>query len=101
MASRLEIDFDLLQNTINDYDTALSHLQDAVNHADRAMNSLRSSKWDTEASVAYFAQYSEDWKKTVQNHMEALKDLNDGLKNAMSEYSAIYDQIGDLKRPLT
>lgn len=98
--AKLSIDFNQLSDAINDYTTAIDTLNQAIASVDKAMAELRGSKWDTEASVAYFAQYSDEWRTSINNHITALYNLNESLKYAQSEYGAVYNQIESLKNTL-
>lgn len=100
MENKLSINFTQLSSAITDYTKAYEELNAALGSVDKAMGELRSSKWDTEASVAYFAQYSEEWRISVRNHLAALNELREQLEYAQKEYGAVYDQIEVLANTL-
>ena len=96
MASKLTIDFDTLQDVIDKYVEALQDLNTAVQQIDTAMHTLEATRWKTEASVAYFAQYTDDWRTSVDDHITALSTLLNSLYVAQAEYGKLYDQIGTM-----
>ena len=96
MAGKLSINFEQLRGVIEDYTRAIEQLSQALNAVDRAIADLRSSKWDTDASVAYFAQYSDRWRVSVMDHLVALNELRNGLRSAYDEYSRLFEKIDDL-----
>jgi WXG100 family type VII secretion target len=93
MAKRLSIDLEALQETIDAFQTAIDELNQSVAAVDVAMGHLRATKWHSDASAAYFMQYSDNWRISVKNHLVALLKLSEGLVAANNEYSALSDQI--------
>lgn len=100
MAKKLSIDLDMLDSTINDYTTAIDDLKTAVSAVDKAMTDLRGTRWQSDASVAYFSQYSEDWKQSVNAHLTALEQMKGSLVYAQREYLQLYYQIEALRSAL-
>lgn len=97
MAEYLAIDLEALRNTIKLYSDAIVNLEMAIEKVDGAMNQLQSTKWQSDASDAYFAAYSDRWKKSVREHLVALLELRDSLDKADREYSALDRDMGRLR----
>lgn len=96
MAGYLSINLDVLEQTANDYREVRDNINTALKDIDNTMKMLQSSKWISEASQAYFTQYSEDWRTSVEHHLVAIEQMSSGLDNAFQEYKALFDQIPTL-----
>ena len=62
-----------------------------IRHADEAMETLRSSGWNTPASKAFFEKYNMDWKPQFEANLAYLSHLYDCLKLASEKYWAAYE----------
>lgn len=89
--SEVKIDLEVLESTITVYRDSIEEIRAAIRHADEAMETLRSSGWNTSASKAFFERYNMDWKPQFEANLTYLIHLYDCLKVASEKYWAAYE----------
>lgn len=89
--SEVKIDLEVLESTITVYQDSIEKFRAAIRHADEAMETLRSSDWNTPASKAFFEKYNMDWKPQFQANLAYLIHLYNCLKLAREKYWAVYE----------
>lgn len=87
--AKLVINTDVLQNTINTYNQAIVDIERAMKEADAAITSLKASGWKTNASRAFFNNFDNTWKTSMNNRVKVMKHLRDCLLDAKRDYDDI------------
>jgi len=100
MPKQLRVDTVQMQRTSRDYQKAIDDLEKARTNLDNAIQALRSSGWKSAASEAYFRQYDEKWKKSLETHVTTLGHMRDSLNDAKKEYDSLCDQAKNLASSL-
>jgi WXG100 family type VII secretion target len=98
--AKLKVDLDVLQATINTYNVELGNLKDAKKGIQRALNTLKSSGWDSAASKAWFSLLDDEWLKNIEFQIRVLERLRDNLDIAKDEYQEVYEEQQNLKNYL-
>ena len=96
MPNQLRVDTSQMQRTSRDYQKAIDDLEKARANLDNAINALRTSGWDSGASKAYFKQYDDKWKKSLEAHVKTLEHMRGSLDEARREYEKLCDQAKTL-----
>lgn len=91
MAKEVKINLDVLDKTVEAYQSAIQNLTDAVNQVNTAIEALRTDQWKTNGADAFFAQYDGSWKNNFENHIEYLTHLFDCLILAKTSYHDEYE----------
>lgn len=98
--THISIDLDKLSAAISSYDDIINEFEEALKNTEKAIHSLKSSGWKSNASIAYFLTYDEVWKKNMNKRLKIIKHLQDCLKKAQIEYNAVYEEMEQLDTPL-
>lgn len=96
----ISIDLDKLASAISSYDDIISEFEDALKSTEKAINSLKTCGWKSNASSAYFMTYDDAWKKNMNKRLKIIKHLRDCLMKAQTEYTAVYEEMENLDKPL-
>ena len=100
MPKQLRVDTTQMLRTSRDYQKAIDDLEKARTNLDNAIQALRSSGWKSAASEAYFRQYDEKWKKSLETHVKTLEHMRGSLDEAKREYEKLCDQAKSLANSL-
>ena len=100
MASKLKVDFEVLENTIRQYDAAAEDFSSLLTSLEKSIDLLRNSGWNSEASKAYFKSFDDTWKKNMQDHIKSIAFMRDCLKSAESDYGDLEKQIVNIEHVL-
>jgi len=96
MANQLRVDTTQMQKTSRDYQKAIDDLEKARRNLENAIQALKTSGWDSGASKAYFRQYDDKWKKSLETHVKTLEHMRGSLDAAAKEYGKLIDQAKTL-----
>lgn len=98
--AKLKVNLDVLQRTINTYNTEINNLYNAKNSIQRSLVTLKSSGWNSNASKAWFSLLDDEWIKNIEYQIRVLSRLRDNLIIAKNEYTNVYNEQGTLKNYL-
>lgn len=96
----LKVDLDVLQTTINTYNTEITNITAAKSAINRSLSSLKASGWDSGASKAWFSLLDDEWLQNIDYQIRVLTRLRDNLIIAKDEYKQVYDEQEALKNYL-
>lgn len=96
----LKVDLDVLQITINTYNTEITNLLAAKTAIRSALSSLKASGWDSGASKAWFSLLDDEWLKNIEFQIRVLTRLRDNLLLAKDDYKDVYEEQKELKNYL-
>lgn len=96
----LRVDLDVLQTTINTYNTEVTNLNAAKSAIKRSLASLKASGWDSGASNAWFSLLDDEWLQNIDYQIRVFKRLRDNLIIAKEEYNGVYDELQTLQNAL-
>ena len=96
----LKVDLDVLQTTINTYNTEITNITAAKSAINRSLSSLKASGWDSGASKAWFSLLDDEWLQNIDYQIRVLTRLRDNLIIAKDEYKQVYDEQVALKNYL-
>lgn len=99
MAS-LRVNIDVLQSTINTYNTEITNLNAAKSAITKSLASLKASGWDSVASKVWFSLLDDEWLKNIEYQIRVLTRLRDNLIIANDEYTDVYNEQEALKNSL-
>jgi WXG100 family type VII secretion target len=94
------VDLDQLAKAKNAYSQAAVNLNDAKNKADKAIQTLKSSKWKSDAANEFFKLYDGTWSSNIAKHIRIIDHLEMCLEKAKAEYEAIYIELCTLERSI-
>ncbi len=100
MANMLRVDFDALNETIDLYESALDDFNRMISRLDKAIGTLKSSEWKSDAATAFFNSYDESWKQNMQKHILIIEHLKGCLEEARNEYDSLADEAIDMENAL-
>jgi len=100
MSTRLELEFNAINNAITVYSRTISDFETLVSTLDTSMNALEASNWKSSASAAFFRRYEERWKRNMENHKSTIATLRDALDKAREQYNQLYDSIPQINQAL-
>jgi len=87
--AKLVVDFNILQSTINTYNTEIANFRSAKTTISRSLSALRSSGWDSQASRAWFSLLDDEWLRNIEYQIRVLERLRDNMLIAKTEYEKI------------
>lgn len=87
--AKLIVDFDVLQRTINTYNSEIVNFRSAKTTISRSLSALRSSGWDSQASRAWFSLLDDEWLKNIEYQIRVLERLRDNMLIAKTEYEKV------------
>lgn len=90
---KLRIDFDQLDSSISVYTSSVTELEEAFQRADQAIDCLKSSEWESDASEEFFRQYDDSWKENMQRQMDLITHLEEALQYAKGEYETLHEKF--------
>ena len=90
--AKLKVNLDVLQRTINTYNTEINNLYNAKNAIQRSLVTLKSSGWNSNASKVWFSLLDNEWIKNIEYQIRVLSRLRDNLIIAKNEYTNIYNE---------
>lgn len=90
--AKLKVNLDVLQRTINTYNTEINNLYNAKNAIQRSLVTLKSSGWNSNASKAWFSLLDDEWIKNIEYQIRVLSRLRENLIIAKNEYTNIYNE---------
>ena len=90
MSTEVKVNFSVLENAIQVYNTQIEALNSAYSQAVSTMERLRSSAWRTAGSDEFFRNYDESWKVDFKDHIEYLEHLRDCLTLAREGFYEEY-----------
>ncbi len=93
----LRFDTDVMQNTINEYQSIYDGIQDLKNRLSKDMEDLRDVYWQSEAGTAFFAKYNAGWADNVDVYLKVVDFLKTQLIDAKGKYEALYQEAEKLK----
>jgi len=96
----LKVDLDVLQTTINTYNTEITNITAAKSAINRSLTSLKASGWDSGASKAWFSLLDDEWLKNIDYQIRVLTRLRDNLIIAKEEYNGVYNELQTLQNSL-
>lgn len=96
----LRVNVDVLQTTINTYNTEITNIIAAKSAIVRALTSLKASGWNSNASKAWFSLLDDEWLKNIEYQIRVLTRLRDNLIIAKDEYTDVYNEQEALKNSL-
>lgn len=96
----LKVDLDVLQTTINIYNTEITNLNAAKSSINRSLTALKASGWDSSASKAWFSLLDDEWLRNINYQIRVLTRLRDNLIIAKEEYNGIYNELQTLQNSL-
>lgn len=96
----LKVDLDILQTTINTYNTEITNLNAAKSSINRSLNSLKASGWNSGASKAWFSLLDDEWLRNINYQIRVLTRLRDNLIIAKEEYNSVYNELQILQNSL-
>lgn len=91
MANKFRVDLDHLSHTARRFTEGAEELRALLADADAAVDALRTTKWNSQASAAFFSSYSSAWKMGFQEHIEAARFLGEQLRYADNAYKKLND----------
>jgi len=100
MSGKLKIDFDVLDKTIETYDSQINGFIEAREGVVRALVLLRQSGWDSGASKVWFELMDTGWLDSMAYHIRVIKELKNELNTAKNNYSEVYSEQERLARNL-
>ncbi len=98
--AKLKVDIDVLQTTINTYNTEITNFHAAKATIKRSLSSLKASGWNSGASKAWFALLDDEWLKNIDFQIRVFSRLRDNLIIAKDEYNDVYEELENLKNSL-
>lgn len=98
--AKLEIDLDVLRQTINTYNMQIIELNSAKNAVITSLNSLKSSGWDSNAGKQWFSLLDNEWLENFSFQLRVFERLRDNLTIALEEYTKVYDLQQELSNCL-
>lgn len=98
--AKLKVNLDVLQRTINTYNTEINNLYNVKNAIQRSLVTLKSSGWNSNASKAWFSLLDDEWIKNIEYQIRVLSRLRENLIIAKNEYTNIYNEQETLKNYL-
>ena len=99
-SNEIKVDLGKLTSAINNYELIISDFENAVSQTEEAIESLKTSGWQSSASTQYFLTYENTWKKNMKTRIEIIKHLKKCLEKAKNEYQSIYDEMNQLDSAL-
>lgn len=100
MANRLRIDIDVLDKTINTYDSKIDGFVQARENVMKALVLLRQSGWDTGASRVWFELMDMGWLDSMAYHIRVIRELQKELIIARNNYNEVLAEQERLARNL-
>ncbi len=98
--AKLKVDLDVLQTTINTYNTELVNLNAAKSTIKSSLSSLKASGWDSSAGKTWFSLLDDEWLKNIDFQIRVFTRLRDNLIIAKNEYYDVYEEQQTLKNSL-
>lgn len=98
--SKLKIDLDVLTNTINEYNKHIQNFREAQNKVKQALQTLKTSGWDTAAGNHWFAMVNDDWIDSMEKEIAVIEEMVKELQIAEREYSEVLSEQDNLLRAL-
>lgn len=89
--AKLEIDLDVLRQTINTYNMQIIELNSAKNAIIRSLDALKCSGWDSNAGNQWFSLLDNEWLENFSFQLRVLGQLKENLSIALEEYGKVYD----------
>lgn len=86
MAKQLKVDFDVFDQSINEYQRAIDLFEEMLGELNKSIDDLRSSGWISAASEAFFETFDNKWKSNMELHIKVLNHFKECLESARSDY---------------
>lgn len=100
MGSKLKIDLDELEKTVDVYETEIKGFEDARDGVVQALDELKASGWVSEAGSAWFDAVDMSWTDVINYHIRVITELRKELKAAVREYNDVYKKQCELEKHL-
>lgn len=90
--AKLIVDLDVLQMTINTYNTEIIQFESAKAAIKRSLIALKTSGWDSKASKTWFSLLDDEWLNNIDYQIRVLKRLRDNMIIAKNEYQYVREE---------
>lgn len=100
MAKKLTVDMEKLSTTALIFQASAKIMKVLLSEAQTSVDTLRTKKWLSPASGAYFDQFSNTWQKGVLEHIQAVEQLAEQMRYAQREYISLQSSAAELSRSL-
>lgn len=98
--SKLKIDLDVLASTISEYEKHIQNFREAQTKVKNALQTLKSSGWDTSAGSHWFSMVNDDWIDSMDKEIAVIEEMVKELRIAEREYSDVLSEQENLLRAL-
>ncbi len=98
--AKLRIDLDVLERTIQTYQTEIENIREAKTEISKALSSLKASGWDSQASKVWFSLLDDEWLKNIEYQIRVLNRLCENLKIAETKYSSVEEELNRIANDL-
>lgn len=92
----LYLDREALETAKNNYSSYARRMTSLKDKLVQATEEIKGG-WDTDAGVAFFTKFNDEWKKNFDDYTEVVKHMADNMDVAKNKYQAIFDQADKLK----
>ena len=79
-----KVEMDILENSINTYDNAISLLESNLDTLNSSLSALKGDAWTGKSKEQFMSLRYGEWEKGLKEHISRFKFLNSMLKEAKS-----------------
>ena len=98
--AKFHVDTDVMQSTIVTYQNAITDIEMAVSNAEKAIETLKSSAWQSAASKEYFNNFDASWKVNIEKRIQVITHLKECLNGAYIDYEDLCEVAAGLKNSI-